>query len=241
LRELDAPPPLVFTSTNKVYGALADVALRASGSRYEPVDPLLRTHGVGETRAVDFHSPYGCSKGTADQYGIEYARTFGLRAVVFRMSCIYGRHQLGSEDQGWIAHFLLRALAGEPITIYGDGRQVRDALCVDDLVEALLLAQDQIERLRGQAFNLGGGPDNAISLLELIELMRDLHGPCRVEFSDWRAADQRYYVSDTRRFHECVGWTANIPIRAGVAALYQWFAARRGAERRGPSVRAVNA
>src|SRR5205085_12644663 len=118
------PPPLLLTSTNKVYGGLPDVQLRVAGDRYEPQDDAIRDHGISEIRPLDFHSPYGCSKGAADQYVIDYARTFGLRAVVFRMSCIYGPHQRGNEDQGWVAHFLIRALNGEPITLYGDGKQV---------------------------------------------------------------------------------------------------------------------
>src|SRR5207245_4756237 len=141
LRAMDDPPPLVFTSTNKVYGGLPDVKLHVQNNRYEPIEESLRNNGVGEWRALDFHSPYGCSKGAADQYVIDYARTFGLPATVFRMSCIYGPHQFGTEDQGWVAHFLIRALDGEPITIYGDGKQVRDILFAEDLVDAFLRAQ----------------------------------------------------------------------------------------------------
>src|SRR5205823_485127 len=136
LRALPDPPPLVFTSTNKVYGDLEDVELVPDGSRYLPADTDTRMSGISETRRVDFHSPYGCSKGAADQYVLDYARTFGLPAVVFRMSCIYGPHQFGNEDQGWVAHFIIRAIDGESITIYGDGLQGRDVLYVDDLVRA---------------------------------------------------------------------------------------------------------
>jgi CDP-paratose 2-epimerase len=214
---------LVFTSTNKVYGHLEDVALVANGRRYEPADPELR-HGFDESRPVSFHSPYGCSKGAADQYVLDYARTFGVPAVVFRMSCIYGPHQCGNEDQGWIAHFLLSAIAGRTITLYGDGRQVRDALHVDDLVDALLRAQDRIDRLTGRAFNLGGGPARTTSLLELMDLIRDLNGAePAVEFAEWRAADQRYYVSDIRRFCAAASWTPRVNLQAGVARLHRWL------------------
>src|ERR687890_2291653 len=158
LRAQPAPPPMVFTSTNKVYGALDDVGLRRRNQRYEPTDPSLRRTGISENRPLDFHSPYGCSKGSADQYVLDYARTYGLPAIVFRMSCIYGPHQFGTEDQGWVANLLIRAMEGEPIVLYGDGMQVRDVLFVEDLVDAFLLAQRNMDRLSGRAFNIGGGP-----------------------------------------------------------------------------------
>src|SRR5207237_2766645 len=139
-------------------------------------DEPVREAGVGEQRPLDFHSPYGCSKGTADQYVIDYARTFGLPAVVFRMSCIYGPHQFGNEDQGWVAHFLIRALQGEPITLYGDGKQVRDVLFVDDLVNAFFAAHADMPRLAGRVYNMGGGPSRTVSLLELLERIASLTG-----------------------------------------------------------------
>jgi CDP-paratose 2-epimerase len=227
LRVLEDPPPLVFTSTNKVYGKLADVALSANSTRYEPSDRALCARGISEERPTDFHSPYGCSKGAADQYVLDYARTFDLPALVFRMSCIYGPHQLGTEDQGWVAHFLIRALAGEPITIYGDGLQVRDVLYVDDLVDALLLAQEHMPELQGQVFNIGGGSDNSLSLIELIELIGELDVECKVGFGDWRTGDQRYYVSDTRKFGAATGWSARVGVRAGVARLHRWLTEQR--------------
>ncbi len=224
LRELPQPPPLVFTSTNKVYGALADVPLRQRDGRYEPEEGRLRDHGFDEGRSLSFHSPYGCSKGAADQYVLDYARTFGLPAVVFRMSCIYGPHQCGNEDQGWVAHFLIRALQGQPITIYGDGHQVRDILFVEDLLEAFRCAQQQMDAVRAQAFNIGGGPAQAISLLELLELIAKLQGRRpRVEFASWRLADQQYYVSDTRRFAQATGWSARVSPTAGVSRLHDWL------------------
>ncbi|HVF85591.1 MAG TPA: NAD-dependent epimerase/dehydratase family protein [Abditibacteriaceae bacterium] len=223
-RVLDAPIPLVFTSTNKVYGGLDDVALSLQNNRYEPADNHLRAHGISEARALDFHSPYGCSKGCADQYVLDYARTFDIPAVVLRMSCIYGPHQCGNEDQGWVAHFLLRALESEPITLFGDGKQVRDALFVDDLLDAFLTARQQIDQLSGQAFNIGGGAHNTTSLLQLIEAIGELHGQSpQVEFSDWRVGDQRYYVSDVAKFASATGWKPRVDVQSGVAHLYRWL------------------
>src|SRR5215208_4835268 len=171
LRRLRRPIPLLFTSTNKVYGALPDVRLRRADDRWQPIEANLREHGIDESRPLHFCTPYGCSKGGADQYVLDYAATFDVPAVVFRMSCIYGPHQHGTEDQGWVAHFLLRALAGEPITIYGDGAQVRDLLWVEDLVEAFVRVSDASETLAGTAFNVGGGPQNAVSLLNVVDLI----------------------------------------------------------------------
>src|SRR5207302_4292550 len=200
IRGLENPLPLLYTSTNKVYGALADLGLEKNCTRYQPLDAALRT-GVAEDRPLAFHSPYGCSKGAADQYVLDYAGTFGLPAVVFRMSCIYGLHQMGNEDQGWVAHFLIRAIEGKPIEIFGDGMQVRDVLFAEDLVDAFLLAQANIHTLSGRAFNIGGGLGNTISLLELLELIEQLRGEkTAIRLNDWRPGDQRYYVSDTRKF-----------------------------------------
>ncbi len=224
LRRLDNPPPLVFTSTNKVYGGLEDVSLKKQGGRYEPEDPLVRMRGIGEARPLDFHSPYGCSKGAADQYVIDYARTFGLPAVVFRMSCIYGPHQCGNEDQGWVAHFLIQALQDRSITIFGDGGQVRDVLYAPDLVDAFRLALDNIEALKGQAFNMGGGPENTISLLEFIDKIGGLRGKRpTVTFGEWRPGDQRYYVSDTSKFMEATGWKPRHTANEGIEALFGWL------------------
>jgi CDP-paratose 2-epimerase len=218
------PPPLVYTSTNKVYGGLADIALERRAGRYEPRDSAIRTHGVSEDRNLDFHSPYGCSKGTADQYVLDYARSYGLEAIVFRMSCIYGPHQFGTEDQGWVAHFLIRAIEGSPIVLYGDGMQVRDILFVDDLVDAFLLAQRHMDRYAGTAFNIGGGSANTTSLLELLNLIEKLHGDSPdVAMRAWRTGDQRYYVSDTRRFQQATGWHPRVGVEEGVRRLYEWL------------------
>jgi CDP-paratose 2-epimerase len=229
LRAHPEPPPLVFTSTNKVYGGFEDVTLRRTEARYEPTDAQLRRAGIDESRPLDFHSPYGCSKGTADQYVRDYARSFGLPTVVFRMSCIYGPHQFGTEDQGWVAHFLISALEGRPIVLYGDGRQVRDVLFVEDLVDAFQLAQANMGALSGQVFNIGGGAQNTTSLVELIDLIADLHGERPdVQFDGWRTGDQRYYVSDIRRFQDATGWQPRYGVEEGVAALHHWLLEARG-------------
>jgi CDP-paratose 2-epimerase len=224
------PPPIIFTSTNKVYGGLEDVDLRLNGQRYEPVDEQIRACGIGEDQRLDFYSPYGCSKGAADQYILDYARTFGLPAVVFRMSCIYGQHQFGTEDQGWVAHFLINALEQRPITIYGDGQQVRDILFVDDLVKALLLAHKHIRMLSGQVFNIGGGVENTTSLRELLALIGELsERRPHIRFENWRTGDQRYYVTDFSKFHTATGWAPRIGKLEGVRRLYDWLRASRGA------------
>ncbi len=229
LRSLENPPPLVFTSTNKVYGGLEDVELQLDNRRYQPADPLIRAAGISEEQPLTFHSPYGCSKGAADQYVLDYARTFGLSAVVFRMSCIYGPHQFGTEDQGWVAHFLIRALADQPICLYGDGMQVRDVLFVEDLVDAFLLAQNHMGSLCGQAFNIGGGPSSTTSLLELIDLIEQIHGSRPpVQFDRWRSGDQRYYVADIGKFSRATGWVPQIGVYQGVQTLYQWLRSSRG-------------
>src|ERR1044072_8402518 len=224
VRATDNPPPLVFTSTNKVYGNLGDLQFTNGSTRYAPVDPLIRERGIAEDRRLDFHSPYGCAKGAADQYVIDYARTYRIPALVFRMSCIYGPHQYGNEDQGWVAHFVIRSIAGKPITIYGDGMQVRDILFVEDLVDAFLLAQQHMNKIAGNAFNIGAGAANSISLLELLDLLAKLHGgELSVRFEDWRAADQRYYVADTSKFSGLTGWQPRVGVHEGVRRLYEWI------------------
>jgi CDP-paratose 2-epimerase len=228
LRTAGCKAPLLYTSTNKVYGGLSDVGLRSSADRCEPVDPDIRASGVSEARPLDFHTPYGCSKGAADQYVLDYARSFGLPAVVFRMSCVYGPHQFGTEDQGWVAHFLIRAMEGEPITLYGDGKQVRDILFVDDLVDAMVLAQERIQETSGRAFNIGGGPERTVSLLELLAHIRHIQGARpRVSFEACRTGDQRYYVSDTSSFRAATGWEPRVGAPEGIARLNDWLAGLR--------------
>ena len=229
LRRRNEPVPLLYASTNKVYGDLADLPLEATNDAYLPRDAAIRASGIGEDRPLDFHTPYGCSKGAADQYVLDYARSFGVPTAVMRMSCIYGPRQMGTEDQGWVAHFLIRALQGEPISIYGDGRQVRDILDVSDAVEAYVAAWKHIDAVQGRAFNLGGGPANAVSLRQLLRHIEDLLGrPVDLSFSDWRAGDQRYYVSNARRAAVDLGLRPPVPWRTGVAALARWLADERG-------------
>jgi CDP-paratose 2-epimerase len=227
MRALEQPPSLLFTSTNKVYGALDDVTLQVADQRYLPLDAALRETGIGEARALDFHSPYGCSKGGADQYVLDYARSFGLPAAVFRMSCIYGPHQCGNEDQGWVAHFLISALRGEPVTLYGDGRQVRDILFVEDLVDAFLHCQARMPRLAGRAFNMGGGPANAVSLVDVLRHIAALTGePPLVMHGPWRVGDQRYYVSDASAFTAATGWKPMVSAHEGIERLHEWLSAQ---------------
>jgi CDP-paratose 2-epimerase len=228
LREQETHAPLLFTSTNKVYGALPDVVVERLEDRWLPVDAGYRDFGVDESRPLSFCTPYGCSKGAADQYVLDYAKSFGIPALVFRMSCIYGPHQHGNEDQGWVAHFLLRALRGEHVVVYGDGAQVRDILFVDDLADAMLAAVERAHELAGEAFNVGGGPDNTISLLELLDLIGDLHGrrPL-VRHGTERVGDQRYYVSDTRKLRRVLGWQPRVGVDEGIAALYAWLSGGR--------------
>lgn len=226
-RQLAPEAPFFFTSTNKVYGGMEDVTVIQRGDRYEYEH--LRT-GVPESRIIDFHSPYGCSKGAADQYVRDYARIYGLRTVVFRMSCIYGPHQCGNEDQGWVAHFAREALAGRGVNIYGDGRQVRDVLYVTDLVRAFLQATERLDVTSGEIYNIGGGPENTVSLLELLAQLESLTGhPITTTFAPWRPGDQRVYVTDVRRAAEHFGWAPTVSRQEGVARLTSWLAERFGA------------
>jgi CDP-paratose 2-epimerase len=221
--------PVIFASTNKVYGGLADLKFVREGDAWQAADPDIRSHGIDEGRALEFHTPYGCSKGAADQYVLDYARSFEIPTCVLRMSCIYGPRQMGTEDQGWVAHFLIRALESKPINIYGDGCQVRDILHVSDAVGAYVAAWRRIGQVKGQAFNLGGGPANAVSLRQLIRHIDNLLGyPTKLAFSDWRSGDQRYYVADTRRVTAALGLPSPVDWRDGVADLGQWLAHERG-------------
>ncbi|MGA9520426.1 MAG: NAD-dependent epimerase/dehydratase family protein [Myxococcaceae bacterium] len=224
VRAQPEPPPVLFTSTNKVYGGLEDVLLQQRNDRYEPESEALRRFGISEQRAVEFESPYGCSKGAADQYLLDYARSYGLCTAVFRMSCIYGPRQFGNEDQGWVAHFLIRALEGKPITLYGDGMQVRDILFVDDLVRAMRLAMSRIHEVSGRAFNIGGGPERTVSLLELVAMIERLtERRPELRFDAWRTGDQRYYVSDIRGFQAATGWAPRVTVEEGVSRLHRWL------------------
>jgi CDP-paratose 2-epimerase len=208
-----------------VYGPLPDLALERDTDRWLPLDPLVRETGINESRPLDFCTPHGCSKGGADQYVLDWAKSYGVPAAVLRMSCIYGPHEHGNEDEGWIAHFLLQALAGEPLTIHGDGAQVRDVLHVDDLVRALLLVRDGIGKLAGEPFNVGGGAGNAISLLELVDLIEELHGSApELRFAEERHGEQRWYVSDTTKLQRATGWAPAVDAADGIASLYSRLA-----------------
>jgi CDP-paratose 2-epimerase len=214
-------PIVVFTSTNKVYGGMEDVEIVERPTRYEFA---ALPHGVSESRPLDFHSPYGCSKGAAEQYVRDYARIYGLPTVVFRMSCIYGPRQFGTEDQGWLAHFAIAAANGGRLTIWGDGKQVRDILFVEDLVRAFRLAVENIEVTAGNVYNIGGGPGNTISVwAEFGDVIAELTGDeVPVRYEHWRPGDQLCYVSDTRRAERDMGWTPAIEPRAGIRRLWDW-------------------
>ena len=216
-----SPPIVVYASTNKVYGDLEDQRVVEEPTRYAlPELP----HGIPETAVLDFTSPYACSKGAADQYVLTYARTYGLPAVVLRQSCIYGPRQMGVEDQGWAAWLVFAGAAGLPATIFGDGKQVRDLLYIDDLVSAYLDVAASISTTGGRAYNIGGGPEFAVSIWhEFSQLLRDLgQTPPDVSFGPARQGDQRVYVSDTRRATTDFGWAPTTPPREGVARLCEF-------------------
>ena len=225
-RKSERRPFLLFTSTNKVYGDMNRCKLIETPKRYE----YKETAGISESQPLDFHSPYGCSKGAADQYVRDYARMFDLPTVVLRMSCIAGPRQFGNEDQGWVAHFLYSALRGEPVFIYGDGRQVRDILCVNDLLqafEAVLAARPVTE---GQIYNVGGGPDNTVSLLELIEMVEELTGhKVRYRMEDRRPGDQFIYVTDFGKIRQHTGWEPRYGVRETLKEIYGWWRNHRQA------------
>ncbi len=213
---------LIFTSTNKVYGGIDHALVVEADGRYAYQD---YPQGMDESCPLDFHSPYGCSKGTADQYVRDYARIYGIRTVVFRMSCQYGVRQFGNEDQGWVVHFVIAAHFGRAINVYGDGKQVRDILFIDDLVRAFRLATEHIDHTQGRVFNIGGGPSNVMSLLELIDLLRQMTGrPQQLRFSDWRPGDQKVYVSNVVQAKQAFGWEPTISKTEGVKKLYDWVA-----------------
>jgi CDP-paratose 2-epimerase len=215
------PPPVLFTSTNKVYGGMEEVPVELSGGAYRYADGR---RGVSEEARLDFHSPYGCSKGAADQYVRDYARIYGLPTVVFRMSCIYGTRQFGTEDQGWVAHFGRALYRGEPLTLYGDGHQVRDILWIDDLVEAMLLAMGRIDAVAGEVFNVGGGAGNAVTVRGVVERLEEVTGrSVPVLTAPWRPGDQRIYVSDTARIERVLGWRPRTSWKAGLEKLVAWL------------------
>ncbi|MCC7196518.1 MAG: GDP-mannose 4,6-dehydratase [Gemmatimonadaceae bacterium] len=220
-RQAGNDPIFLFSSTNKVYGGIDNVAIEETPGRYAYRD---LPYGVSESQPLDFHSPYGCSKGAGDQYVRDYARIYGLRTVVFRQSCIYGYRQFGIEDQGWIAWFIIAAVMGRPITIYGDGKQVRDALFCEDLLDAYDAAIEHIEVAKGQIYNIGGGPENTIAVWsELGPILAELLGrEMTVAYGDWRPGDQLVFVSDIGKAERELGWKPKTPVREGVQKLLEW-------------------
>lgn len=225
IRESGSSPAILFSSTNKVYGNLEDMPVAEEATRYAFSGGKT---AVREDQGLDFHSPYGCSKGSADQYVRDYARIYGLKTVVMRQSCIYGPRQFGIEDQGWVAWFIIAALTGKKITVYGDGKQVRDILFMDDLLDSFDAAIEDIGRCSGEIFNVGGGPDNSISLLEFIGLLEELMGrKLEYSFAGWRPGDQKIYISDIAKAGRRLNWKPRVSNREGIARLYEWAAQNR--------------
>lgn len=210
----------LFSSTNKVYGEMNEVKVIEDKTRYnyENID------GISESFPLDFHSPYGCSKGAADQYVRDYARIYGIKTVVFRQSCIYGPRQFGVEDQGWVAWFVIALSQGKKITIYGDGKQVRDVLFISDLIRAYDLAIDNISEISGQIYNIGGGKENSISVwYEFAPILEKLfERKIIANFSDWRPGDQKIYISDITKAKKGLGWKPEVSPKVGIEKLYNW-------------------
>lgn len=228
-RRSEHKPFLLFTSTNKVYGALDTLAVIEDRTHYRVKDPGFC--GVSESERLDFHSPYGCSKGTADQYVRDYARIYGLPTVVFRMSCIAGPRQFGNEDQGWVAHFLYSVLEGQPITIYGDGLQVRDVLHVHDLVDAMLLVRERTDMTAGNVYNVGGGMSRAISILEMLRKVENETGiDARLNHDGARPGDQPLYISDTTKLERHTNWRARRPIARILSDIHNFWKVKTGSQ-----------
>jgi CDP-paratose 2-epimerase len=217
----DRQPIVLYASTNKVYGGMEDVAVVEGETGYAYRD---YPHGIPETFPLDFHSPYGCSKGAGDQYVRDYARIYGLPTVVFRQSCIYGPRQFGIEDQGWVAWLLIAAVTGQPISIYGDGKQVRDLLWVDDLLDLYELAIERVDVAAGQVYNVGGGPRNTLAVWqELGPMLASLLGrEIPVTYTDWRPGDQHIFVADVRKAERELGWRPTTSREDGVRRLFEW-------------------
>ena len=221
MRRCDISSPAIYSSTNKVYGEMMDAQVVLRDNRWAYTNLPA---GVSEERCLDFHSPYGCSKGAADQYFVDYHRIYGLNTTVMRQSCIYGYRQFGAEDQGWVAWFMIACQTGRPITIFGDGKQVRDILFVDDLLDAYDAAFSGGREIAGRVYNIGGGPENVLSLLELVEYIEQRQGS-RLKYvkSEWRPGDQKVFVSDIRRAYTELGWKPKIGSRQGLDLLYDWI------------------
>ena len=219
-------PIVLYSSTNKVYGGMEEVVVVEGKTSYSYRD---YPRGIPETYPLDFHSPYGCSKGAGDQYVRDYARIYGLPTVVCRQSCIYGPRQFGVEDQGWVAWFLIAIVTGQPITIYGDGKQVRDVLWVDDLLDLYQAAIDRIDVAAGKVYNVGGGPENTLAVWsELGPMLRTLMGhDIDVGHDDWRPGDQRIFVADIGKADRELGWRPKVSKEQGVSSLYEWVVSNK--------------
>lgn len=224
---LEAPEAaLLYSSTNKVYGEMTDIEVVEKEKRYE----YKNTEGIDEKSPLDFHGPYGCSKGTGDQYTIDWARIYGLKTVVFRQSGIYGPHQFGIEEQGWLAWFVNALLFDKPVTLYGDGKQVRDVLYIDDLLNAYDSALENIKETRGKAFNVGGGNKFSLSIWELFEILEKLSNKkFKYTFSDWRPGDQKVYISNISKAKNTFGWSPKTSSNEGVERLYKWISENKSA------------
>ena len=219
-------PAVIYSSTNKVYGNLEHVEVVERDGRYAYEG---RPMGVDESEPMDFHSPYGCSKGCGDQYVRDYARIYGMKTLVYRQSCIYGTRQFGIEDQGWVAWFCVAATTGQPFSIFGDGKQIRDALWVGDLVDAYERGLERIGEVSGEVFNIGGGPENTLSLNELVATLSRAFGrEFDPPYADWRPGDQRVFVADVRKAGRLLGWAPKVRTGEGVKKLLGWVRENRG-------------
>lgn len=220
-------PVVVYASTNKVYGGMEEVRVSEAATRYDYTD---LPWGLPESQPLDFHSPYGCSKGSGDQYVRDYARIYNLPTVVFRQSCVYGLRQFGVEDQGWLAHFVIATVKGRPINIYGDGKQVRDMLWVEDLLAAYEIALNNPDKIAGKIYNIGGGPEFTLSIwAEVGPLLAALAGrEIEIRRGDWRPGDQQVYVSDIRKAEAELGWKPQVSPQAGLKRLWDWVKANDG-------------
>ncbi|HUV46564.1 MAG TPA: GDP-mannose 4,6-dehydratase [Candidatus Bathyarchaeia archaeon] len=224
VRKLKRRPVLIYASTNKVYGDLKNIKINEKAKRYVFG---VSFKGISEDQPLDFRSPYSCSKGGADAYFQDYGRLFGLKTVVFRQSCIYGPHQYGNEDQGWLSHFLKQAISGLPISIYGNGKQVRDVLWIEDLIEAYDLAVRNITKVKGEVFNIGGGYKNSLSLLELTDILeKKLGKKIRLKFEKERVADQKIFISDNRKLEKRLGWQPETSYTQGIGRMLKWLKER---------------
>jgi CDP-paratose 2-epimerase len=223
VRRYNPNATVLYSSTNKVYGSMEYLKYRELKDRFVFLDKCFKD-GINESFSLDFHSPYSCSKGSADQYFHDYSRIYGLKTVIFRQSCIYGKRQFGNEDQGWVMHFLKKILQGERIVICGNGKQVRDILYIDDLIDAYLRAVEKINIVKGNIYNIGGGKGNAISLIELIKIIeRKFNKFAKYSFQEWRQGDQKVFFCDNKKVCEELAWKAKVDINKGLDKLYEWL------------------